>query len=64
MMANTLEISPNFTVEDIHKIRERNHEVTKHMTTEEKLLYYNTQRTDAKEQIERIRARHCKDCKY
>ena len=33
-MENTLEISPNFTVEDIHKIRERNYEVTKHMTTE------------------------------
>ena len=63
-MAYTLEISPDFTVEDIHKIRERNYEVTKHMTAEEKLLYYNTPRTDAKEQIERLRARHCKDCKY
>lgn len=48
-MENTLEISPNFIVEDIHKIRERNYEVTKHMTTEEKLLYYNTPRTDAEE---------------
>ena len=38
-MAYTLEISPDFTVEDIHKIRERNYEVTKHMTTEEKLHY-------------------------
>ena len=37
-MAYTLEISPDFTVEDIHKIRERNYEVTKHMTAEEKLL--------------------------
>ena len=52
-----MEISPNFTVEDIHKIRECNYEVTKHMTTEEKLLYYNTPRTDAEEQIERLRAR-------
>ena len=57
-MENTLEISPNFTIEDIHKIRERNYEVTKHMTTEEKLLYYNTPRTDAEEQIERLRAKH------
>ena len=55
MMVNTLEISPNFTVEDIHKIRERNYEVTKHMTMP---------RTDAEEQIERLRARHSKDCKY
>ena len=57
-MAYILEISPNFTVEDIHKIREHNYEVTKHMTTEEKLLYYNTPRTDAEEQIERLRTRH------
>lgn len=56
-MKYTLEISPDFTVEDIHKIRERNYEVTKYMTTEEKLHYYNTPRTDAEEQIERLRAR-------
>lgn len=56
-MTNTLEISPNFTIEDIHKIRERNYEVTKHMTNKEKLLYYNTPRTDAEEQIERLRKR-------
>ena len=56
-MVYLLDISPNFTVEDIHKIREHNYEVTKHMTTEEKLLYYNTPRTDAEEQIERLRAR-------
>ena len=29
--------------------------MTKHMTMEEKLLYYNTPRTDAEEQIERLR---------
>lgn len=56
-MAYSLEISPDFTVEDIRKIRERNYEATKHMTTEEKLLYYNIPRTDAEEQIERLRAR-------
>ena len=57
-MAYTLEISPDFTVEDIHKIRERNYEITKHMTVEEKLRYYNTPRSDAEEQINRLRARH------
>lgn len=57
LMAYPLEISPNFTVEDIHKIRERNYEATKHMTTEEKLLYYNTPRTDAEKQMEQLRAR-------
>ena len=55
-MAYTLEISPDFTIEDIHKIREHNYEVTKYMTMEEKLLYYNTPRTDAEEQIKRLRA--------
>ena len=60
-MSCTLEISPDFTVEDIHKIRERNYEVTKNMTMEEKLLYYNPPRTDAEEQIERLRARHNKE---
>ncbi len=56
-MAYTLEISPNFTIEDIHKIREHNYEMTKQMTVEEKLHYYNTPRTDAEEQIERLRHR-------
>lgn len=50
-------LSPNFTIEDIHKLREYNYEMTKYMTTEEKLLYYNTPRTDAEEQIEMLRAR-------
>jgi hypothetical protein len=54
-MTSTLDISPNFTIEDIHKIREHNYEVTKDMTMEEILRYYNTPRTDAEEQIERIR---------
>jgi hypothetical protein len=57
-MANTLDISPSFTIEDIHKIRERNYEVTKDLTIEEKLRYYNTARTDAEQQIERLRARN------
>ena len=57
MMAYTLEISPDLTIEDIHQVRERNYEITKHMTTEEKLLYHNTPRTNAEEQIERLRAR-------
>ena len=52
-------LSLNFTIDDIHKLREYNYEVTKHMTVEEKLHYYNTPRTDAEEQIERLRVRHC-----
>lgn len=56
--ADTMEISPDFTVEDIHRIRERNYEKTKHMSIKEKLIYYNTPRTDAEEKIEQLRARH------
>ncbi len=55
-MVYKLEISPDFTVEDIHRIRERNYEATRHMTIEEKLHYYNTPRTDAEEQIKRLRS--------
>ena len=35
-----LHISPNLTIEDIHKIREYNFEMTKNMTTEDKFSYY------------------------
>lgn len=34
-------ISPDFTIEDIHKIREYHYELTKDMTTEEKIRFYN-----------------------
>ena len=36
-----LVISPDFTIEDIHKIREQNYERTKDMTVAEKVAYYN-----------------------
>lgn len=34
-------LSPDFTIEDIHKLREYNHEMTKHMSDEERMDYYN-----------------------
>lgn len=34
-------LSPSFTVEDIHKLREYNHEKTKDLTPEERQRYYN-----------------------
>jgi len=37
---NKPEISSNFTVEDIHKIREYNYEITKDMTFNERMSYY------------------------
>ena len=49
-------ISPDFTIEDIHKIREYNYEVTKNMTIEEKIAYYNSARIDVEGKIQRRRA--------
>lgn len=34
-------ISLDFTIEDIHKIREYHYELTKDMTTQEKIDFYN-----------------------
>lgn len=36
-----LVISPDFTIEDIHKIREYHYELTKNMTTQEKINFYH-----------------------
>ena len=41
MIMKPLDISPDFTIEDIHKIREYNYEMTKNMTRQEKMDYYN-----------------------
>lgn len=48
-------ISPDFTIEDIHKIREYNYEVTKNMTIEEKIAYYNSAGMEAEKEIQRRR---------
>ncbi len=36
-----LQISPDFTIEDIHKVREHNYDATKDMALQEKSDYYN-----------------------
>lgn len=51
-----LVISPDFTIEDIHKIREQNYERTKDMTVMEKVAYYNNSGKEAEREIERRRA--------
>ena len=56
-----LVISPDFTVEDIHKIREANYERTKSMTIEEKIAYYNNSGKEAEKEIARRRAIKRKD---
>ena len=35
------DISPDFTIDDIHKIREYHYELTKDMTTQERINFYN-----------------------
>ena len=41
IIMETLIISPNFTIEDIHKVRENNYNITKDMTPQERRDYYN-----------------------
>lgn len=33
-------LSPNFTIDDIHKLREYNYEITKDFTPDELIAYY------------------------
>ena len=45
-------LSSDFTVEDIHKVREHNYEVTKDMTATEKQEYYNVKGKEVHQQIQ------------
>lgn len=51
---NRLNISENFTIEDIHKIREYNYTITKDMTPQEKRDYYNRRGMEVHRQIQAI----------
>ena len=59
MIMKTLEISPNFTIEDIHKIREKNYELTKNMTEQERRDYYNNRGMEVHRKIQNIK--HAKE---
>ena len=48
----TLVISPNFTIEDIHKVRENNYNITKDMTPQERRDYYNKRGMEVHRQIQ------------
>ena len=50
-----LNISPAFTVEDIHKIREYHYELTKNMTTEERRAFYKKGADEAEKKIQAIK---------
>lgn len=45
-------ISENFTIEDIHKIREYNYNLTKDMKPQEKRDYYNRRGMEVHKQIQ------------
>ena len=48
-------LSPNFTIEDIHKLRDYNYEMTKNMTDEERMDYYNKAGRAFQREIDEIR---------
>ena len=48
-------LSPNFTIEDIHKLREYNYEMTKDMTDNERMDYYNKAGRAFQREIEEVR---------
>ncbi len=48
-----LDISPNFTIEDIHRVRENNYNITKDMTPQEKRDYYNKRGMEVHRQIQK-----------
>ena len=41
IIMETFVISSSFTIEDIHKVRENNYNITKNMTPQERRDYYN-----------------------
>lgn len=49
-----LMISPDFTIKDIHKIREYNYNITKDMTLQERRGYYNKRGMKVHKQIQKM----------
>lgn len=50
-----LMISPDFTMEDIHKIREYNYNLTKDMASQERRDYYNKRGMEVHRQIQQLK---------
>jgi hypothetical protein len=48
----TLAISPDFTIEDIFKVRENNYNITKDMSPQERRDYYNKRGMEVHRQIQ------------
>ncbi len=45
-------LSPDFTIEDIHKLREYNYYQTKDMTPQERMDYYNSRGMEVHREIQ------------
>lgn len=45
-------LSPDFTIEDIHKLREYNYYQTKDMTLQERMDYYNSRGLEVHRKIQ------------
>ncbi len=55
----SLHISPAFTIDDIHKVREYHYELTKDMSTEERRAFYKKGADEAERRIKAIKqSRH------
>jgi hypothetical protein len=52
MIMETLVISPDFTIDDIHKVRENNYNITKDMSPQERRDYYNKRGMEVHRQIQ------------
>ena len=51
-------LSPDFTIEDIRKLREYNYNVTRSMTSDQIIEYYNSAAMKFEREMERIRQRN------
>ena len=50
-------LSPQFTIEDIHKLREYNYYLTRDMTPQEQMDFYNSAAIKVQREIDALRAR-------
>ena len=50
-----LNISPKFSIEDIHKIREYNYETTKNMSLDERNQYYKKGASEVLEKMAKLK---------
>ena len=51
-------LSPDFTIEDIHKLREYNYYQTKDMTLQERIEYYNSRGLEVHRKIQERKLLH------